>query len=80
MDRTQASRLVVAVLLLTVRCAASPAAKEAADPGVPLENTVWRLADIGGRPMIEHVYRRTSEARSVSSVIVATDDVRIAHG
>jgi 3-deoxy-manno-octulosonate cytidylyltransferase (CMP-KDO synthetase) len=36
------------------------------------------LADIGGRPMIEHVYRRASEARTVSSVIVATDDVRIA--
>jgi 3-deoxy-manno-octulosonate cytidylyltransferase (CMP-KDO synthetase) len=35
------------------------------------------LADIGGRPMIEHVYRRASEARSVSSVIVATDDERI---
>jgi 3-deoxy-manno-octulosonate cytidylyltransferase (CMP-KDO synthetase) len=28
--------------------------------------------------MIEHVYRRASQARSVSSVIVATDDVRIA--
>ena len=27
--------------------------------------------------MIEHVYRRTSEARTVSSVIVATDDERI---
>ncbi len=27
--------------------------------------------------MIEHVYRRTAEARSVSSVIVATDDERI---
>jgi 3-deoxy-manno-octulosonate cytidylyltransferase (CMP-KDO synthetase) len=27
--------------------------------------------------MIEHVYRRTSDARSVSSVIVATDDERI---
>jgi 3-deoxy-manno-octulosonate cytidylyltransferase (CMP-KDO synthetase) len=36
------------------------------------------LADIGGRPMIEHVYRRTSAARSIASVIVATDDVRIA--
>jgi 3-deoxy-manno-octulosonate cytidylyltransferase (CMP-KDO synthetase) len=35
------------------------------------------LADIGGRPMIEHVYRRASAARSVSSVIVATDDERI---
>jgi len=36
------------------------------------------LADIGGRPMIEHVYRRASLARSVTSVIVATDDARIA--
>ena len=35
------------------------------------------LADIGGRPMIEHVYRRASEARTVSSVVVATDDERI---
>ena len=35
------------------------------------------LADIGGRPMIEHVYRRAAEARTISSVIVATDDERI---
>jgi 3-deoxy-manno-octulosonate cytidylyltransferase (CMP-KDO synthetase) len=35
------------------------------------------LADIGGRPMIEHVYRRTSAATTVSSVMVATDDDRI---
>lgn len=35
------------------------------------------LADIGGRPMIEHVYRRTAAARSIASVIVATDDDRI---
>ena len=35
------------------------------------------LADIGGRPMIEHVYRRASDARSVGVVIVATDDARI---
>ena len=35
------------------------------------------LADIGGRPMIEHVYRRTAAAASVSSVLVATDDERI---
>jgi 3-deoxy-manno-octulosonate cytidylyltransferase (CMP-KDO synthetase) len=35
------------------------------------------LADIGGRPMIEHVYRRASAAAWVSSVIVATDDERI---
>jgi 3-deoxy-manno-octulosonate cytidylyltransferase (CMP-KDO synthetase) len=37
------------------------------------------LAEIGGRPMIEHVYRRAASARSVSSVIVATDDERIYH-
>jgi 3-deoxy-manno-octulosonate cytidylyltransferase (CMP-KDO synthetase) len=36
------------------------------------------LADIGGRPMIEHVYRRAAEARSIDQVIVATDDARIA--
>src|SRR4051812_22001543 len=35
------------------------------------------LAVIGGRPMIEHVYRRAAAARSISSVIVATDDDRI---
>ena len=37
------------------------------------------LADIGGRPLIEHVYRRVSECRAVGSVIVATDDERIRH-
>lgn len=36
------------------------------------------LAEIGGRPMIEHVYRRAAAARSVAAVIVATDDERIA--
>jgi 3-deoxy-manno-octulosonate cytidylyltransferase (CMP-KDO synthetase) len=36
------------------------------------------LADIAGRPMIEHVYRRAAAARTVSRVIVATDDERIA--
>lgn len=35
------------------------------------------LADIAGRPMIEHVYRRASEARTVDAVLVATDDERI---
>lgn len=51
MERTNASRILVAVavLLLTVRCAASPAAKEAAEPAVPLENTEWRLVDIRGK-------------------------------
>jgi 3-deoxy-manno-octulosonate cytidylyltransferase (CMP-KDO synthetase) len=36
------------------------------------------LADLDGRPMIEHVYRRVSAARGLSDVIVATDDLRIA--
>ena len=36
------------------------------------------LADIAGRPMIEHVYGRAAAARNVDAVIVATDDGRIA--
>jgi 3-deoxy-manno-octulosonate cytidylyltransferase (CMP-KDO synthetase) len=36
------------------------------------------LADLDGRPMIEHVYRRASAARGLAEVIVATDDLRIA--
>jgi 3-deoxy-manno-octulosonate cytidylyltransferase (CMP-KDO synthetase) len=36
------------------------------------------LAEIEGRPMIEHVYRRASASPVVSKVIVATDDLRIA--
>jgi 3-deoxy-manno-octulosonate cytidylyltransferase (CMP-KDO synthetase) len=36
------------------------------------------LADIGGKPMIQHVYERTCKASLVSRVIVATDDPRIA--
>jgi 3-deoxy-manno-octulosonate cytidylyltransferase (CMP-KDO synthetase) len=36
------------------------------------------LALLAGKPMIEHVYRRASEARGVGRVLVATDDERIA--
>ncbi|HZM60190.1 MAG TPA: 3-deoxy-manno-octulosonate cytidylyltransferase [Vicinamibacterales bacterium] len=36
------------------------------------------LADIAGRPMIEHVYRRAASTRGVDAVVVATDDSRIA--
>ena len=36
------------------------------------------LADLDGRSMIEHVYRRASASRAISQVIVATDDLRIA--
>jgi 3-deoxy-manno-octulosonate cytidylyltransferase (CMP-KDO synthetase) len=35
------------------------------------------LLPIAGKPMIEHVYRRASEARSLSRVLVACDDERI---
>ncbi len=36
------------------------------------------LADLNGRPMVEHVFRRAAAARLVHAVIVATDDERIA--
>ncbi|ANA40161.1 MULTISPECIES: 3-deoxy-manno-octulosonate cytidylyltransferase [Geobacter] len=36
------------------------------------------LADIAGKPMVQHVYERTARARLVSEVVVATDDDRIA--
>lgn len=36
------------------------------------------LLDIGGRPMIEHVYRRARAAKMLDAVLVATDDERIA--
>lgn len=36
------------------------------------------LAPIAGRPMIEHVYRRAIQAKSLARVVVLTDDERIA--
>ncbi len=36
------------------------------------------LAEIEGKPLIEHVYRRVEQARLVSRIVVATDDRRIA--
>ncbi len=36
------------------------------------------LAPIAGRPMIQHVYERSCQARLVDTVLVATDDERIA--
>lgn len=36
------------------------------------------LADIAGRPMVEHVYRRAAAAPGVDAVVVATDDARVA--
>jgi 3-deoxy-D-manno-octulosonate cytidylyltransferase len=35
------------------------------------------LADIGGKPMIQHVYESASKARTLDRVMVATDDRRI---
>lgn len=36
------------------------------------------LADLAGRPMIEHVYERAAASPAVDAVVVATDDRRIA--
>jgi len=36
------------------------------------------LLDLGGRPMVEHVYRRAAAARGIGRVVVLTDDERIA--
>lgn len=36
------------------------------------------LLHLAGRPLIEHVYRRVSEVDTLSSVVVLTDDTRIA--
>jgi 3-deoxy-manno-octulosonate cytidylyltransferase (CMP-KDO synthetase) len=36
------------------------------------------IADIDGRTMIEHVYRRVAASPAITRVIVATDDLRIA--
>jgi 3-deoxy-manno-octulosonate cytidylyltransferase (CMP-KDO synthetase) len=35
------------------------------------------LAEISGKPMIQHVYERAARAQAVSRVVVATDDRRI---
>ena len=35
------------------------------------------LADLAGRPIIEHVYRRAASAVGIDGVVVATDDPRI---
>lgn len=36
------------------------------------------LVEVAGRPMIEHVYRRTAAAEGLDRVVVLTDDERIA--
>src|SRR5207253_646956 len=36
------------------------------------------IAEIEGKPLIEHVYRRVEQASLVSKIVVATDDRRIA--
>lgn len=35
------------------------------------------LADIKGKPMIQRVYERCQQARSLNKIVVATDDIRI---
>ena len=36
------------------------------------------LVDLCGKPLLQHVVERSAQARSLSSVVVATDDARIA--
>lgn len=36
------------------------------------------LADLGGKPILQHVVERAAQARTLSEVMVATDDARIA--
>src|SRR5262249_46908525 len=36
------------------------------------------IAQIDGKPLIEHVYRRVQQAALVDEIVVATDDLRIA--
>ncbi|WP_312593875.1 3-deoxy-manno-octulosonate cytidylyltransferase [Comamonas terrigena] len=36
------------------------------------------LADIAGKPMVQHVYERACEVQGVHAVVVATDDERVA--
>jgi len=38
------------------------------------------LADICGKPMIQHVYERVMQSKTVSHAAVATDDKRIFSG
>lgn len=35
------------------------------------------LADIAGKPMVQHVYERAKQAKCLSDVLVATDDERV---
>ena len=63
------------------RCNSLPAPRAAAV--IPARYASTRLpakplADIGGRTLVEHVYRHAADARSVDLVVVATDDDRIA--
>lgn len=55
------------------RCAIVIPARYASSrlPGKP-------LADILGKPMIQHVWERACEVRGISDVVVATDDQRVA--
>jgi 3-deoxy-manno-octulosonate cytidylyltransferase (CMP-KDO synthetase) len=36
------------------------------------------LADLAGKPLVEHVYRRTAACRALSDIMVAADDERVA--
>ena len=36
------------------------------------------LADLAGKPLVEHVYRRAAACRALTDIMVATDDDRVA--
>lgn len=36
------------------------------------------IAEIQGKPLIEHVYRRVQQAKTIQDILIATDDLRIA--
>ena len=64
-DETSRTVLPRSIVVIPARYASSRF------PGKP-------LVRIAGRTMIEHVYRRAAECRTVHAIIVATDDQRVA--
>ena len=64
-DETSRTALPRSIVVIPARYASSRF------PGKP-------LVRIAGRTMIEHVYRRAAECRTVHAIIVATDDQRVA--
>jgi 3-deoxy-manno-octulosonate cytidylyltransferase (CMP-KDO synthetase) len=74
-------RFAVPVVLPTELARVIPAARVVAIIPARFQSTRLpgkALADIQGRPMVEHVWRAAAQASSVEAVLVATDDRRVA--